>query len=205
MSTQINLATIVNDTRESIPRAFDVIRGLNIVTCATIADYPLGFRERGECWLGTEHKKNHGFRTVRRTCKRGRWCKPKCSTYHAHPIVVVTGDYLGSREAAWLGLNDWRVVYIQAANGDVETLASFPHYGQPRREPKHYTVKSSRMAITSGGAVPEGPETVEQHTLPADPPELCDAWDIWESGYRDMLKYVAQQIESLAKAEKAAS
>jgi hypothetical protein len=172
-----------------------LIAGLTLHHGYTIEDYPIGRRDRGRCEMSYLHNPSKGWRTSRRTTdKFGRWCKPKCSIYDRHPIIVVTGPGV-KQEAAWLRFGCG--VYLQSANGGCTTLAKSPHYGQPRREPHTYTMVSTRMSIGTDGISP-GERTETQHTIEADPPELCDAWDAWNDWFQAKVTEIAAQIHAVA-------
>jgi hypothetical protein len=156
---------------------------------ATIADYPIGRRDRGQCRLQVERAKGRGYRTVKTTTnKRGAWCAPKKSTYRNGPIVVVD-DIAGPRTTAWVYLDLSYGIYTSFPAGDPGTnFFRPPSTGKPSREDRTYTVSIQPTWTLDGNgfhqADPEAVTRHEQRVLKADPPELCNAWDIWEEEYR---------------------
>lgn len=168
---------------------------LQFLDTMVIEDYPIGIGGRGKCRLAVQYKDRKGWRTVRETTdKHGRWRKPKYSIYDAFPIAVVTGDF--KYEVAWLRCDgfavDGEAIYLQSANGGcVETVLSRPRglpHSRPRRKPHHYTLK-----VGFGS----GPLQEEPHVLEADPPEVCDAWDVWEPGLRSLVGIIEEKAQGV--------
>ena len=84
----------------------------------------------------------------------------------------------GNPAAQWGGAH----VTIQYANGEGFSLAKCWRNDAPRREPHTYTTTwtKSKLSITGAGVETGEPtEEKETHTLEADSPEECDAWDVW--------------------------
>ncbi len=162
---------------------------MNLCIDATIDDYPIGRRDRGKCRLQVERAAGKGYRTVRTTTNKfGRWCAPKKSTYR-NSVYVVIRDYDEEHQVVWLSAGNPAAQYggahvtIQYANGEGISLAKCWRNDAPRREPRTYyttTWTKSRLSITSTG-VEIGEPAVERetHTLEADSPEECSAWDAW--------------------------
>ena len=179
-------------TRDQIRETFAGVReqiaGMDLCLDATIDDYPIGRRERGKCRLQVERAKGKGYRTVRSTTdKFGRWCAPKKSTYGNAAIVVVR-NYDDEHQVVWLSAGNpaaqWggAHVCVRYANGEGFTLAKCWRNDAPRREPHTYTTTwtKSKLSITGAGVETGEPiEEKETHTLEADSPEECDAWDLW--------------------------
>jgi hypothetical protein len=171
MSVYTTSIPTVEQVREKCERAVEIIKSYPMCLDATIDDYPIGGSNRGKCRLQVERAAGKGYRTVKTTTdKHGRWCKPHKGIYRPDVTVVVTGPG-GDRDAQWLaaGLGD---LYLSSANGrkmDIITLA--PHYTEPRREPFRYTLSTIEI---------DGQEVTREYSMPADPPELCDAWDEWK-------------------------
>lgn len=158
-----------------------------------IEDYPIG-RERGKCVLRVESKSGKGWRSVRQTTdKNGKWCKPKTSVYHDGLIVVVSHPDM-ARQFAWLNFSQG-AVWLCYANGEQRVLAKAPCSSKPRRTPSTYKLVHHVMFSAE-------PAKEETHTLPADPPELCDAWDVWE---KNLLLAARKMRERLIKAIAAAT
>lgn len=160
--------------QEQAAYAASVLDRLIPLTEYTIADYPIGRSDRGQCRLQVE-RKGLQARTVRTTTnKRGRWCNPKKSTYQQLTIVVVKdpGDSQ-LRKAAWLKLGLFEGIYLTHANSATTLLIEAPNWCAPHREPRHHTLVTRPLFGSESLA------EKTQHTIPADPPELCDAWDTW--------------------------
>jgi hypothetical protein len=179
-----------------IEAAGDRINGLTFVEEYVIEDYPISFRDRGRCYMAVEFKSKKGWRTVKRTTnRRGTWCKPKSCTYDGLPIAVVTGEDI-EKEAAWLRVSSHgqAAIYLQAANGDCEDVILRRPDGipgmQPRREPHRYSMKVERFTFGDDHKESE----VEHHEFPADPPEVCDAYDVWVDGLTRLVKLVKQKM-----------
>jgi hypothetical protein len=126
------------EVREQIERS-------NLCLDATIADYPIGRRERGKCRLQVERAANKGYRTIRTTTnKAGRWCKPHKSTY-SNSLIVVVRDWDTEHQHAWLSCGNPRAEYggarvcVQYANGAGIALVKCWRNDAPRREDFHYT------------------------------------------------------------------
>lgn len=183
MSTAVNMGTqVVRPTVESVladcARARQFIESHHLCLDATIDDYPIGRRERGKCRLQVEYDGRKAYRTVRTTTDRsGRWCKPRKSTYRLD-ITVVVDDLEGERTTAWLAINP-HCVYIQYPNGDSYHVVDAPCLSAPRRVEERSVMVMRPVFGVAGG------EERSEHVWPADPPELCDAWDVWvEHPYR---------------------
>jgi hypothetical protein len=101
MRTPVNMPPpVVTPTVESVraacARARQFIEGHHLCLDATIDDYPIGRRERGECRHRVERARGKGYRTFRTmTDKFGRCCKPSKSTLR-NDVTVVPVDLLGS-------------------------------------------------------------------------------------------------------------
>jgi hypothetical protein len=168
----------------------------------TIEDYPIGRRDRGKCKLGFECKRGE-WRTVKTTTdKNGRWCNPKRSTYSDDVICVVEHPTLGDKEAAWLMIGFYGAS-ITFANGGHQRLASAPCSSPPRRSPHKYNVTHSvplTLLEIMAGKKPVV-DRIEECELPADPPELCDAFDLWINEITQIRKMVCTVLIELAKAK----
>ena len=183
----------VEEVKADLARVDQVLAGLTLHHVYTIEDYPIGRRDRGRCEMSYQFQKR-GWRTSRRTTdKFGRWCKPKCSTFDECPIIVVTGPGV-EHEAAWLRFSG-STVYLQGANGAGTTLYQAPHYCRPRREPHTYTMVTTKLAFGADGISP-GVRTEQHHTLAADPPELCEAWEAWNDWFQSKVRELAEQIHA---------
>ena len=188
MSTVETTLPSHTEIEDAIEQAGKRIMELAFLPSYTIEDYPIGRRDRGKCELRVEFKKGKGWRTWRATTnKRGQWCKPKCSTYDRMPIAVVTAEDL-QRDCAWLRMSSWgkQVVYLQAANGDLEeTILSMPEglpSFAPRREAHKYRIKTTTLY--------ENTVSYQDCEDTADPPEVCDAWDVWAAGLASLVELV---------------
>jgi hypothetical protein len=177
MSPTVTMGTqLVRPTAESVraacARSRQFIEGHHLGLDATIADYPIGRRERGQCRLQVERAKGKGYRTVRTTTdKLGRWCQPHKSTFRP-AITVVVDDLEGERTTAWLAVDE-RCVHIQYPNGEGFHVVDAPCTLPPRR------VEEKSVVILKPIFGLPGQEDRVEHVWPADPPELCDAWDAW--------------------------
>ena len=179
-------------THDEIRATFESVRQkigcMDLCLDATIDDYPIGRRDRGKCRLQVERAKGKGYRTVRTTTNKfGRWCAPKKSTYRNSDYVVIR-DYDDEHQVVWLSVGNpaaqWggAHVTIQYANGEGFSLAKCWRNDAPRRVPHNYktTWTKSKLSITGPGVEPGQPiQEKETHTLEADSPEECDAWDVW--------------------------
>jgi hypothetical protein len=146
----------------------------------TIQDYPFGRRDRGKCRLQVERAKGKGYRTIKTTTDRnGRWCAPKKSTFTNSLIFVVE---LGDDRGGWLHVGE-RAVSVGHPAGGGDILTESPNWCKPSREPKTYTTASTKYVRDGNGFRKIGGEEEQTHTIPADPPELCDAWDAWHDCY----------------------
>lgn len=197
MSTMTKSIPTPDEVRAQIAGAAEHMVDLTYLKDFTIADYPIGRRERGQCRLSFEFHPKKGFRTVRETTNKwGKWCAPKKSTFKAlpHGLLVVTGG-ITPKEAAWLSIGT-HGASLYDANGDCLNLAAAPHWTKPRRERE---VVRFRMTPIYG--LP-GSSTVEEHVSEPDAPELCDAYDAWEAEWKPLLaEYMAKGIQ-LAKKER---
>jgi hypothetical protein len=177
MSTSVNLGTqIVRPTVDSVQaacaKAREFIESHHLCLDATIEDYPIGRRERGKCRLQVECRRDREYRTVRTTTNKfGRWCQPHKSTY-GPDMTVVVDDLDGERTTGWLAIST-RSVYVHYPNGDGFHVVDAPCTMPPRR-----TEERSVIVMKPIFGLP-GKEDHVEHFWPADPPELCDAWDAW--------------------------
>jgi hypothetical protein len=191
MSTPVNMGSqVVTPTVESVraacARARQFIEAHHLGLDATIGDYPIGRRERGQCRLQVEYDKRKGYRTVRTTTdKCGRWCKPHKGTFR-NDITVVVDDLEGERTTGWLAIGERRV-YVQYPNGEGFHLVDAPCLSPPRR-----TEEKTVMVMTPLFGSP-GQEERMEHVWPADPPEVCDAWDAWVE-HRDQLRLLLARV-----------
>jgi hypothetical protein len=169
-------------------RGFVLNSVLNLDT--TIEDYPIGRRERGKCRLQVERDKKRGYRTVKTTTNQfGRWCAPKRSTFTDTAICVID---LADRQTFPLHIEyvqGWLFVGTQAvsmtyANGSQTILVRAPHWWRPRRDEERVT-----FVIQPIFGLPGASER-QEHVSPADPPELCDAYDAWWAEYLELRKLV---------------
>src|SRR5262249_38994885 len=146
---------------------------------------PIGRRERGQCRLQVERASGKGYRTVRTTTDRsGRWCKPHRSTFR-NVVTVVVDDFEGERTTGWLAISE-RCAYVQYPNGDGFHVVDAPCMSPPRR-----TEEKTVMVMTPLFGSPGQEERIE-HVWPADPPELCDAWDAWGDHHDQFLLLLAR-------------
>jgi len=156
---------------------------------AVIGDYPIGRQARGYCKLEVEHSPTKGYRTVRTTTnKHGRWCAPKKSTYRTYTCVIRHPHM--RHNALWLCFSA-QGVYVNYANGEPATIAQAPHYCEPRRQEQKYKVSSQTYSMGAGtaglGLQPQGDAVETEHAIPADRPELCDAYDLWKQELQRVL------------------
>ncbi len=199
-----------DEIRATFARLRERIAGMNLCFDARIDDYPIGRSERGKCRLQVERTAGKGYRTVRTTTNKfGRWCAPKKSTYR-NSVYVVVRDYDDEHQVVWLAVGNpaaqWggAHVTIQYANGEGFSLAKCWRNDAPRREPHTYTTTwtTSRLSITATGVASGEPTgQKETHTLEADSPEECDAWDVWVDelrSVREMLRKVWTAAESVS-------
>ena len=182
-------------TLDEIPSTFEdvrhKIRCANLCLDATIDDYPIGRRERGECRLQVERVAGKDYRTIRTTTNKiGRWCKPKKSTYR-NCVYVVISEYDAEHRVVWLAMGNpaaqWggAHVTIQYGNGEGFALAKCWRNDAPRREPRTLTTTWTESKLSFNGAgVETGEPTKEKatRTLEADSPQECDAWENPEIG-----------------------
>jgi hypothetical protein len=186
------------------------IRCANLCLDATIDDYPIGRRERGECRLQVERVAGKGYRTIRTTTNKiDRWCKPKKSTYR-NSVYVVIRDYDAEHQVVWLAVGNpaaqWggAHVTIQYANGEGVSLATCWRNDAPRRERHTYTTTWTKSKLSITGARVETVEPTQEKettTLDADSPEECDAWGVWV----EELKSVRGMLLEVWKAAAAAT
>ena len=161
------------------------------VASFTIDDYPISRTARGRCKLEVDWKKSRaGWRTARTTTnKMGQWCKPHHSVYRYGLGVVVTHPEITKlgRGAAWLFI-DKSGVGLHYANGENLTLAEPPHWCKPRRTEHRYSMvtRSYDGSVISGSLDRPPAVNVAEQVLEADPPALCDAYDLWERGIRQI-------------------
>ena len=147
-----------------------------IVPVHVIESYPISRRDRGLCKLEVEYKPGKGFRRIKTTTdKQGRWCKPKKSVWDGYPNYVITGDLEPRRTAAWLQVSPQRIAYLYPHCEVAVLLCSPCPFGKPRREAE--TVVFRKVTLTFGAAPQK--ESRDEMVMPADPPELCDAYDVW--------------------------
>jgi hypothetical protein len=171
MGTQTVRPT-VESVRAACARAREFMEAHHLCLDATIDNYSIGRRERGQCRLQVERAKGKGYRTVKTTTDQfGRWCKPHKSTFR-NAITVVVDDLDGERTTGWLAIED-RCVYVHYPNGDGFHVVDAPCTMPPRR-----TEEKSAIVMRPIFGLPGKHERVE-HVWPADPPELCNAWDAW--------------------------
>ncbi|MCR9295437.1 MAG: hypothetical protein NXI32_22190 [bacterium] len=198
MSTITRKFPLADEMQEQLNHAREQLAKLTLHDEYTIEDYPSG-RHRVKCRLGVEFKKGKGSRTVRATTdKYGRWCNPKKSTYAPGLCLVVTGEPV-EKEAAWLTVN-LDIIGLHSANGNWTTLAKAPCAGAPRREDLHYTVSSRSLSMTDimrGATLDDGEKKEEQKVLPADPPELCDSYDVWKNGVLEIMAWMIERKKEL--------
>jgi hypothetical protein len=146
----------------------------------------------GKCRFQVERAKGKGYRTIKTTTdKSGRWCTPKKSTFR-NDITVVVDDLEGERTTAWLGLGRRYGLYGTYPNGEGFVIASPPCAFPPRR-----TEEKSVIVMRPIFGLP-GQEERTEHISPADPPELCDAWDAWVeelASLRRLLEAVWEQAQ----------
>ena len=197
--------------REKFAEARDRIALGILCLDATIDDYPIGRRDRGQCLLQIERAKNKGYRTVRTTTnKAGRWCAPKKTTY-SNSLIVVVRERDPEHQHAWLSSGNQRAAYggahvgVQYANGTGVALAKCWRNDPPRREDLHYTsvIRTSNLGITAGGLRPENmTEERKERVLTANSAEECDAWDVWVEELetvRQLLLNVWKEAEVLTR------
>lgn len=172
----------VDEVREAGKAMMDALAGADFTLCQTIEDYPIGGKNRGRCELSVNQQPKKGYRTSRRTTdKFGRWCKPKLSVFTEHIMLVITGPCV-ARDAAWIRTDGG--VYLQAANGDNTWLLRAPCWRTPRREATHYFTSTQQLGGTSTSPA--------RHEMPADPPELCDAYDAYLEFYNPLVEQLRQ-------------
>lgn len=99
---------------------------------------------------------------------------------------MVVDDLEGERTTGWLAISE-RCVYVHHRNGDGFHIVETPCMSPPRR-----TEEKSVMVMTPLFGSPGQEERVE-HIRPADPPELCDAWDAWVE-HRDQLRLLLARV-----------
>jgi hypothetical protein len=175
-----------DEIRAACGAARDFIARNHLCLDATIDDYPIGRHDRGKCRLQVERKKGHGYRLVRTTTdKHARWCKPHKSQY-SDACIVVVDDYDEDRKAVWLKVDPRYGVFVQHADYSGFALIKVDFCSTPSRVERWCTWTTTRLAITGAGVEPEVPPRQEVSIDPPDPPELCDAYDIWMEEYRAM-------------------
>jgi hypothetical protein len=191
MSTTVNMGTqIVRPTvelvRAACAKARQFIESHHLCLDSTIEDYPIGRRERGKCRLQVECRRDREYRTLKTTTdKFGRWCKPHKSTY-GPDITVVVDDLDGERTTGWLAITT-RCIHVHYPNGDGFQVVDAPCSMPPRR-----TEEKSVIVMRPIFGLPGNEERVE-HVWPADPAELCDAWDAWVE-HRNQLRVLLAQV-----------
>lgn len=177
----------VDEVLAGVAKVRDILSQLTVHAEYVIDDYPIGGTNRGKCKLTVDEKKRT-FRMTRQTIdKFGRWCKPKSSVYHPLTMICVVSGPAVEKEAAWLQICT-RGVYLVPANwGEPMVLFEMPFWSKPRRQPTGYTMNGV-------------PQTIE-----ADPPEHCDAWDVWEPAMIEMMNTTLAKwraaVEELATAK----
>lgn len=143
----------------------------------TIMDYPIGGKHRGKCKLSIDYERQatKGVRLVRQTTnKLGVWCSPKFSTFQPPYVAIVNTKTYG---LAYLCVR-LQMIHLQRANGDVFVLGSAPHWTQPRRHAEEVTFEHRVLGLVREDGVSSPVETTKR-IIPADPPALCDAYDLW--------------------------
>lgn len=176
------MAKSVAEVRDDLAKAGAKILAMKLSLSATIADYPIGGNHRGQCRLEVERKKGKGYRPVKTTTNRsGQWCKPHKGVYRDGPMCVCDCSY-GDERSCWVSVSE-RGVWLEYANGDKKALAEAPHYCRPNREDQHYTLESHDMLTN---------QLVDskKYCTPADPPEVCDAYDAWLEGLKEIRRLV---------------
>jgi hypothetical protein len=165
-----------DEVRESFVDLRSNLARYRIVAVHVIEGYPIGRRDRGLCRLEVDYKPSKGYRRIKTTTdKNGGWCAPKRSVWDGFPNYVITGDLEMGRTAGWLQITPQRIAYIYP-NGNSSVLLTSPApFGKPRREPE--TVVFEKRTITFGCAPSQ--TFREEMEMPADPAELCDAYDAW--------------------------
>jgi hypothetical protein len=205
----MNLIPTVDQVHEACATARAFLETHHLCLDATIADYPIGRRDRGQCRLQVERAKGRGYRTVKTTTnKRGAWCAPKKSTYRNGPIVVVD-DIAGPRTTAWVRLDISYGIWTSFPAGDPGTnFFRAPGTGKPSREDRTYTTTEQPTWVMDGNGFhqldPDAKPVVKTHVIKADPPELCDAWDAWAEEYRvlhSIFSRVWEEAHALTKTE----
>jgi hypothetical protein len=175
MVSQYGVPPTAEEIRATVERARERIGRAIVSTSATIADYPIGARNRGQCRIEVERVKGKGYRSIKTTTNRdGLWCAPKKSTYRPYPMAVMAEP---DGNTCWISFDDCGL-YLTRANGDSERIVKAPCTLRPNRKERRYTVRSSTRVYNGNGlsAPTEGP--TEERVLEADPVEFCDAWDL---------------------------
>jgi len=176
-----------DEIRESFAKVRAQIAGMELCLDATIDDYPIGRRERGQCRLQVERAGGKGYRTVRTTTnKHGRWCAPKKSTYH-NSVTVVVRNLDAEHQHAWLSVGNPGAQYggtgigLQYANGEGVALVQCWRSDPPQRADHSYTTTEYEVTNLANIMVGQKPKVVEvhQHVLKAGPPDEIAAWDVW--------------------------
>jgi hypothetical protein len=159
---------------------------------ATIDDYPIGRQDRGKCRLQAERRKGHGYRLVRTTTdKFGRWCKPHKSQY-SDACTVVIDDFDDERKAVWLKVDPRYGVFVQHADYSGFALVKIEFHRPPSRVERRVTWTTAKLTITGAGLLPEEEPREDESVSPADPPELCDAYDAWFEEYSSMRRQLEE-------------
>jgi hypothetical protein len=105
---------------------------------------------------------------------------------------VVIDDYDEERKAVWLKADPRYGVSVQHADYSGFALVKVEFHGPPSREERRYTWTTTKLAITRAGLEPEVAPREEVSVIPADPPELCDAYGVWFEEYRPMRRQVEE-------------
>ena len=95
-------------------------------------------------------------------------------------------DYDQDRKAVWLKVDPHYGVFIQHADYSSVALVTVNFVSAPSRVERRITWTTTKLAITRAGLEPEEAPREEESVIPADPPELCDAYDAWMEEYQVM-------------------
>lgn len=183
-----------DEIREQCARAMDRVSRMVFHVEYTIDDYPVGRRLRARCKIGVDDGRWRGNRTVKATSdQRGYFHKPKRGVYRKHPLIVASNTG-GKWPVAWLGLDPLEGMYFQYANGETVFLVKAPYWRPTKRNPEKYTTKTTTMFS-------DAPTEIQEHVIPADPPELCDAWEAWEECYGGMAETIVARIKHVRGAK----
>lgn len=189
----------VVDVEAGLRKLREWLKGMTPVKEFTIEDYPISRTARGRCKLEVEYKKNEWRKVRTTTDKRGRWCKPHKETYDAGVGLVVLHPQIeaAGKGAAWLAASVERGVFVVYANYEGLALAKPPCCGLPQRTEHRYSIIVQTMMIGQDAA----PKREEKpQVIPADPPELCDAYDLWEREARVIVAVLIALGNGLKKA-----